>query len=175
MFRCLNMSCEKYQSYFSIRIESFFENFKLSLQVIFAIIYRYYKNECLKKTSEELSVSHPTVIQIQTEIRSLFKTYYEHEPLILGGENCNVQIDESLFVHKIKYHVGRYSDTQVWVFGIADKTFILGKVYLEVVESRSAHRLLPIIQRVVRPGKLYILINGEHIIICNLFNIYIKQ
>ena len=35
MFRCLNMSCEKYQSYFSIRIESFFENFKVSLHVFF--------------------------------------------------------------------------------------------------------------------------------------------
>ncbi|KRH93411.1 hypothetical protein M153_9020001099 [Pseudoloma neurophilia] len=71
--------------------------------------------------------------------------------MILGGPNRIVEIDEPLFVHKTKcnVNVGRFAETQVWVFGIADTTFTPAKVYLEVVESRSAQRLLPIIVRVV--------------------------
>jgi hypothetical protein len=34
-----------------------------------------------------------------------------------------VQIDESLFVHKAKYHRGRYQDQQVLVFGLSDVSF----------------------------------------------------
>ncbi|KRH94183.1 hypothetical protein M153_3520004135 [Pseudoloma neurophilia] len=50
MLRCLNKPCEKYQSYVSIRIGSFFDNLKLRLQTIFEIIYRYSKNELVKIT-----------------------------------------------------------------------------------------------------------------------------
>ncbi|KRH93211.1 hypothetical protein M153_13010002185 [Pseudoloma neurophilia] len=74
--------------------------------------------------------------------------------MILGGPNRIVEIDEFLFVSKTKYNVGRFAETQVWVFGIADTTFTPAKVYLDVVKSRSAQRLLPIIQRVVFPGSI---------------------
>ncbi|KRH94228.1 hypothetical protein M153_3290007862 [Pseudoloma neurophilia] len=152
MLRCLNKLCEEYQSYFSIPIGSFFENSKLRLETIFEIIYRYSKNELVKITSLELEVSHPTVTKIHTEIRSIIRIYYDNVPMILDGPNRIVEIDESLFVHKTKYNVGRFAETQVCVFSIADTTFTPAKVYLEVVESRSAQRLLPIIKRVVLSG-----------------------
>ncbi|KRH93706.1 hypothetical protein M153_6350002092 [Pseudoloma neurophilia] len=149
MLRCLNKPCEEYQSYFSIPIGSFFENSKLRLQTIFEIIYRYSKKELVKITSLELRVSHPTVTKIHSEVRSLFRIYYDNVPMILGGPRRIVEIDESLFVHKTKYNVGRFAETHVSVFGIADTTFTPAKVYLEVVESRFAQRLLPIIKQVV--------------------------
>ncbi|KRH94410.1 hypothetical protein M153_27000010063 [Pseudoloma neurophilia] len=74
--------------------------------------------------------------------------------MILGGPNQIVEINQSLFVHKTDYDVGKFAETQVWVFGIADTTFTPAKVYLEVVESRSAQRLLPIIKRAVLPASI---------------------
>ena len=103
IFRCFNMSCKKYQSYFYIRIESFFQNFKLSLQVIFAIIYRYSKNENMRTTLEELYLS-----------QLLFWKYNQKKDWFLNPitrmnlwyllENCILKIDDSIKQHKKKYN-----------------------------------------------------------------------
>ncbi|KRH92011.1 hypothetical protein M153_144990003, partial [Pseudoloma neurophilia] len=80
--------------------------------------------------SLELGVLHPTVTKIHSEIRSLVRIYYDNVPMILGGPNRIVEINESLFIHKTKYNVGRFAETQVWGFCIADTTFTPAKVYL---------------------------------------------
>ena len=76
------------------------------------------------------------------------------DPIRLGGPGVVCQIDESLFCHKQKNHVGRVSENQIWVFGIADTSFRPAKVYIEIVPDRSAATLIPIIHRVIRPGTI---------------------
>ena len=71
-----------------------------------------------------------------------------------GGPGIICQIDESLFCHKQKYGKGRASETQTWVFGIADTSFSPARFYMEVVPNRSAETLLHIIARVCKPGTI---------------------
>ena len=67
-----------------------------------------------------------------------------------------VQIDESLFRHKPKFHRGRATSHELWVFGMADTSYSPSKIYLELVENRSAATLLPIIRRVARSGSIIV-------------------
>jgi len=55
------------------------------------------------------------------------------EPVVLGGVDCCMQIDESVMV-KAKYHRGRQlRERQRWVFGICDLQ--LNELYIELVDK----------------------------------------
>jgi len=56
--------------------------------------------------------------------------------------------------HKVKVHKGRAPSEQIWVFGIADRTTKPATIYVEMVPDRSAATLIPIINRVCRPGTI---------------------
>ncbi|KAI4293323.1 hypothetical protein PAPHI01_2597 [Pancytospora philotis] len=73
-------------------------------------------------------------------------------PVRLGGHGVLCQIDESLFCHKQKYHVGRVAKEQVWVFGIADMSRSPCIGYMQIVRPRNEETLLPIIAEICRPG-----------------------
>ena len=60
------------------------------------------------------------------------------------------------------YHRGRARRKQVWVFCIVDTSYKPSKGYMEVVEARNAQTLLPIIQRICRPGT--IIYSATHIL-----------
>ena len=83
--------------------------------------------------------------------REVCSKYLQRNPIRLGGPGVVVQIDESLFQHKAKYNRGRHS-TNVWVFGMVDTSTTPGTGFMQIVETRDADTLLPIIQRVVLPG-----------------------
>ena len=57
-------------------------------------------------------------------------------------------------IHKSKYQRGRRADKEMWVFGITDTSTKPAITYLETVEKRDAATLLPIIEKVVRPGSI---------------------
>ena len=69
----------------------------------------------------------------------------------LGGQGIILQIDESLFWHKAKYHRGRGLTSEHWVFGLADTS--THPVYMQLVEDRKADAL-PIFEGVVRRGSI---------------------
>ena len=69
-------------------------------------------------------------------------------------EMVNCQLDESCFSHKPKFHRGRRPTTEIWVFGIVDTSFRPSRAHLEIVRKRDAATLLPIIERVCRPGTI---------------------
>ena len=72
----------------------------------------------------------------------------------IGGPGVVVQIDESLFRHKSKYHRGRAPKKEVWVFGMVDTSFKPVRGYMEIVDRRDAATLIPIIERHVAPGSI---------------------
>lgn len=73
---------------------------------------------------------------------------------ILGGAGAIVQVDESLFSHKVKAHRGHPPNEQVWVFGIVDTRFQPALGYMRIVDRRDSATLLPIISSVVAPGSI---------------------
>ena len=64
----------------------------------------------------------------------------------LEGE---VQIDESAFGQKVKYHRGEKKGTSVWIFGLVEKKS--NTLLLFPVPDRTVNTLLPIIKKFVKP------------------------
>ena len=108
----------------------------------------------VKSAADTTGVSQKTIVQLYQYMRDVCSTKLLNTPPDLGGPGVVVQIDESLFNHKSKYQRGRRPDKETWVFGIADTSTKLAVTYMQTVAKRDAATLLPIIQKVVRPGSI---------------------
>jgi transposase-like protein len=108
----------------------------------------------LKSAADTTGVSQKTIVQLYQYMRYVCSTKLLNTPPDLGGPGVVVQIDESLFNHKSKYQRGRRPDKETWVFGIADTSTKPAVTYMQTVAKRDAATLLPIIQKVVRPGSI---------------------
>ncbi|KAG0440322.1 hypothetical protein DMUE_1827 [Dictyocoela muelleri] len=75
-----------------------------------------------------------------------------------------------MFHYKQKYHTGRISQENRWVFGIADTSTTPSKFYVRVVPDRRAETLIPIITEICRPGT--IIWSDQWRAYNSLFNIY---
>lgn len=156
IFQCRNKTCECFEKYFSIRVNSFFARFKISLKNCLFLIWKWANDDSQESSLREVNVSRSVILKFYSELRKLCGVYFRHNPVFLGGEGIICQIDESLFRHKPKYHTGRAADYQIWVFGICDTSYSPGKVFLRVVEQRNANTLIPLINQVCRPGTILI-------------------
>ena len=68
--------------------------------------------------------------------------------LVMSGE---IEIDESLFGRKIKYHRGYpRPGLRIWIFGMVERKY--NQIILYPVSGRTKEPLIPLIQRHVAPG-----------------------
>ena len=123
----------------------------------------------------QLEIDKETAINIYQWLRVVCSTKLLSISIVLGGPGKVVQIDESLFRHKPKVrrsmvtiklyihtvtrhmyipqnHKGRAPASEVWVFGMVDVSQKPGLGYMEIVHTRDAATLLPIIAAHVAPG-----------------------
>ena len=104
--------------------------------------------------TEQLAVSAKTLVDFYNFLREVCSAALIRNPVQLGGPSRIVQIDESLFAHKPKYHRGRGPQNEMWVFGMADCTSNPALRFVQIVDRRDAETLLPIIQRHILPGSV---------------------
>ena len=150
--------CKQYlcgsRSYHSVRTGSFFAKTHVPLHKYLHLLYLWAQNSPVQVAADTLGVSRQCVQQHFLFLREVCSTHLMNHPVSLGGANVIVQIDESLFRHKPKYHRGRAPAADQWVFGIVDTSTTPGVGYMELVPDRRAVTLIPIIQRVVLPGSI---------------------
>lgn len=154
VYRCYSRQCSFYQKRVSIRTNSFLSVSKISLKNWVEVLFRWSQGDLIERVMRDISISQPTLIKIYKLIRNEIKKFFSLNPVRLGGENIICQVDESLFCHKPKYHRGRASEVQVWVFGIADTNYVPARCFLKVVPNRRATTLLPIINDVCLPNTI---------------------
>ena len=141
--------CNTCKKHIIIRKYSFFENSKLELTVIIAIIYFFCNGssvtECLKFLHRK--VSKVSVIQWFNYIRDVMTTYIGNNPVTF--HNGTVHCNETFIGGKRKHHRGRVPTvTQRYLFGITDNK----KNFLQFVPKRDFINLIPLITRHVMPG-----------------------
>ena len=142
------------RSYHSVRAGSFFAKSRVPVKKAVHLIYLWAQESSVKAAADTLDVSRQCVQQHFQFLREVCSTHLLATPMFLGGRNVIVQIDESLFKHKPKYHRGRAPASEQWVFGICDTSTTPGVTYMEIVPDRRAQTLIPIIERVVRHGSI---------------------
>ena len=94
--------CRNCKTRKSIREGSFFSKSKINLQKWLLIIYMWAREYPVTDVSEEAEVHIETAIDIFQWLREVCSTKLLQTPIILGGPNVIVQIDESMFRHKPK-------------------------------------------------------------------------
>lgn len=151
-WQCRNYTCSKYQTLKSVRIGGCFEQFSTSLVTLLKIMNLWAHGIQQHEIIRLLSVSRSLLMKFENFLSQKLHLYFITNPVQLGGVNRICQIDESMLNFKVKSHVGRGPREKIWCFGIVDTTYSPSIGYVCIVPNRTAGTLIPIIQRVVRPG-----------------------
>lgn len=146
-FRCENnRNHEK-----TVRSYSFFEGSHLLIPDIMAFIKFYLDKMTLLQCAKFSGVAYKsTAVHWGSFIRELFKEYFYRTVMNkkISGE---IEIDESLFGRKMKYHKGNPGPgLRIWIFGMVDRN--TNTIILYPVSDRSKETLIPLIVRHVEPG-----------------------
>ena len=152
--RCLDKCtfyCIKCKKMKSIRASSFFEKSKINLKDVLIIIYLWSTGVpafiCQRQLPE---ISHKTINDWYSFCRDICIKKFETEPVQFDSNQVSVevQVDESLFGKKQKYHKGKIYQRS-WFFGISDQQ--QHKCHIEFVPKRDATTLETIIVKHVSP------------------------
>jgi len=134
----------------SIRRYSFFSQSHLYIPDIINFICNYADGYSLWKCAANSAVAYgSTAVDWGSFCRDLFMEYFVQtiSPVKLSGV---VEIDESLFGRRTKYHRGLSRGHKVWIFGLVERE--TNRLKLFPVDTRSADVLLGLIQEHVSPG-----------------------
>jgi transposase len=92
------------------------------------------------KVAEISNISRPTINKIFGYIRTIISEYCEQNSIFQAGE---IELDESYFgARRVRGKRGRGARGKTPVFGLLKRD---GKVYTQIVKSRSKSELMPII------------------------------
>ena len=136
----------------------FFQRSRLCLQTWVKLMYLWAVDAPVTKLQEQLDegeCSTKSAIDVFNFLREVCTNkLIAMGNIRLGGPNVIVQIDESLFNHKPKYHHGRRPHHEQWVYGLVDTSTRPCIGYMELVGCRNAATLLPIIRDHTQPGTI---------------------
>ena len=137
----------------NIRRHSYFDTFRLPLADVINFIKQYLDGHTLKKAAGLTNINYKsTAVDWASYIRDIFMQYVYDEVIcarmMLSGV---VEVDESLFGKRCKYHRGKpKTGIKVWIVGLIERRS--GRMILYPVENRDEKTLLKIITRHVAPG-----------------------
>ena len=97
VWRCPQCKCTK-----SIREGSFFSKSRLPLQKWLLVLHYWSKEFPVKDAVDDAEIHKNTACDIYRWLREACSTKLLQTPIVLGGRGIVVQIDESLFRHKVK-------------------------------------------------------------------------
>ena len=87
----------------TIRSQSFFEKSRMPLNKWIFLMYLWSMNVGVCTAAMQAEVTEKTAVDAYQFFRDVCSTRLLNDgPILLGGEGVVVQIDESLFVHKVK-------------------------------------------------------------------------
>ena len=144
--------CRQCRQRTSVRKGAFFKSNMPLGKLVWILLY-WASDTPVHHVAWHLDVSQHTLVDWTNFFRDVCAEDSRRNSIQLGGFDINgqpivVEIDESYFFHR-KYHRGRFMNG-VWVFGAVERES--GRCLLQVVRSRTAPTLLPIIQQWCLPG-----------------------
>ena len=138
------------QHEFTMRKNSFFEKSSYNIRDLIFFIKYYIEGHSLHQCALNTGMDYrPTAVNWASYIRELFCQYVfdTYERITFDGE---VEIDESIFGRKVKYHKGQPRGLRIWIFSLIERQ--TNRIILYPVDSRNSETLIPLIQKHVRPG-----------------------
>lgn len=135
----------------TIRKGSWIQHSNLTLEDIIKMIYLWANDYTTTQICHELQMSQRTVIEWTQFLRESCVAKMLDGSQQIGGENVEVEIDESKF-GKRKYYKGKRVEGQ-WVFGGREKENT-SKVFMVPVHNRKRSTLIPLITKYIKKGSI---------------------
>lgn len=144
--------CQSCQKRYSLRTSSIFFDVRICLRYLLLLIYLFACNTSLILATKFFhnKVSIRFIGQWFDKLQLVMTNHLLRNPILLGGPDTIVEIDETCLGRKVKYHRGNPRGSgQKWIFGIIDRTS--KKCHLEIVPNRTRDVLFQIIRQYIRP------------------------
>ena len=143
-WRCYNSTCFKRKEYFSVRKNSFFEGFSLSLQLIMRIVAKFGTRQSVYSIKRSLDLSKNSVDKVVHRlITKMPRVDFSNNKL--GGPGFVVQIDETMLNYKVKSHRGRSPTNRTDSLCIVETDGNIKRAFACVIPNKRASTLVPII------------------------------
>lgn len=152
VWQCRNFECLKFQTTLSIRKNSVFEKFNISLKNLLLFIFHWSCGLLTSEICQFIVINKNTAVKLRAFLISQIRIYFIRFPIQLGGPFKQVDIDETMLTHSAKSHRGRSPRRQIYALCIKEVGENVKKGFCTVLTDRSARSILPVIYRVVIPG-----------------------
>lgn len=152
-WRCMNILCARYKLYTSIRKDSYFENFNISLNTVFRILVKYSTRQPMHSIKEALDISNRTIERVLNKFRSLIPAP-DYSNNKLGGPGKIIQVDETMLNYKCKSHRGRSPSNKTDSLCIVEFCGHITRCYAKIIPNKYATTLVPLICRQVAANSI---------------------
>jgi transposase-like protein len=147
-YRCNRAGC---RLEFSARDGTFFVNSRVPCNKLLMLALLWLSKSPHGSIVSNAGLAKNTVTEYLNHFRQLVADSLNENEITIGGDNVIVEIDETK-LGKRKYHRGHRVDG-VWIIGGVERTQER-RIFLSIVEDRSAGSLLDVISNRVLPGSI---------------------
>ena len=151
-----NWKCFRCKQKTSVREGSFFQQSHLKLATIVRIMYLFVMNVPLMVAKQMLGgeVGKTCLMDWYNFMRDICTSHLPRHPVRLGGaaDDEIVEVDESLYKRKNKYHRGADRGGGHWIFGCIERKS--SKVMMWSVPNRERQTIQPLIEQAIIPGTM---------------------
>ena len=146
IWRCPIRPCRKT---LRLRVDTFFEAWRyVDLGRLTHAIYLWSIKLIGVQISQATGINEKNISSLRQKLRACCTAALARNPIaITGGGGFVVQIDESMFHHRQRQHVGRVAHNPIWVFGMVDTQYTPAKGYIQVVPDRTRATLTNVINQ----------------------------
>ena len=152
-WQCNNPHCDRYRKMVSIRKNSFFNNFNVSLLTIIKILIRWACNQPQHSIIQNLGINSRTYKKIIRKFMELVD-FYDLKENKLGGAGKIVQVDETSLNFKVKSHRGRSPINKTDALCIVEFDTRISRAFACVISDKKASTILPIIHQNIERGSV---------------------
>ncbi|KAI5152076.1 hypothetical protein ENBRE01_2551 [Enteropsectra breve] len=154
-WRCYNKRCNEYKKYVSIRSNSWFEKFSLSLRRILKIIFNYSIKQTRHSIISSTGMNKETVFKIINSLIELIpETDFSENKF--GGPGMIIQIDETMLNHAVKNHRKCSPLNKTDALIIVECLSRARRIYSCMISDKKTEALIPIkLSQVASNSKIY--------------------
>lgn len=150
-WRCMNVNCNSYKKYYSLRTSSFFDGFRIELKYIMRILIKYMTRTPRFAIIKSLNISKLTILKVISKlVLNMPKTDFSNSKL--GGPGLVVQIDETMLNFKCKSHRGRSPHNRTDSICMVEVSSSILRAFACVIENKKIETILPLILEQVAIG-----------------------
>lgn len=147
IYRCSRKGCQSKRGIF---------NTKLSIPKALQVIYLMFADVNYHQLYLFIGIADSTISRFKTKLDGIFERYLRERPVLLGGPNCVIEVDETVLsrrgvIRNPTSHDVINQDT-VWILGCVDRNN--GNFFIKRILNRQINTITETLEGVVSVGSI---------------------